>query len=76
MLGEAMNSRAVYVLIGLWVLLPTVFYVIMQIEERRDMKKSKAKRIKFSCACGNPRYMPEPYMHGQDHCQPLREMVQ
>lgn len=68
--GTTMN-RAAYVLIGLWVLLPTVFYVML----RLDKRKPKTKRVTFSCACGNPRYMPEPYMHSQDHCQPLREMV-
>lgn len=67
-------NRAVYLLIGLWVLLPTVFYVMLRIEERKQ-ERPTSKRIKFSCSCGDPQYMPEPYLHGKDRCYPAREMV-
>ena len=64
-------TNAVYALIGLWVLLPTVFFILLRWDKRQ-----RAKWVKFSCACGRPSYMSEPmYTHSPQGCGPQREMI-
>jgi hypothetical protein len=68
-------NRAAYVLIGLWVLLPTVFYVMLRLDKRKRERPTSKRDHVLLCVW-------QPPVHaGTVHAQPgpvlsrLREMV-